>query len=228
MGERALEWVGNNARIVLSVAVVALLIAAAYGYYDSVQTRRENAASLALAEVRDAYLVAMGAAPGSLEAPEPADRSAAQPIWKEYSARFGKVAEEYPGTAAAAIARLEQGNLVADGGDAAAAIDVWRSAIARLSGRSPLAGILHQRIGQALESTGDWEGAGGAYEAAASIRSYTFRDWALADAARCYLMANRPEKALELSSRLESEAPDLQLPDYLRTRLRELRAKEGD
>ena len=41
-------------------------------------------------------------------------------------------------------------------------------------------------------------------------------------------MANRPEKALELSSRLESEAPDLQLPDYLRTRLRELRAKEGD
>jgi hypothetical protein len=46
----------------------------------------------------------------------------------------------------------------------------------------------------------------------------------MADAARCYLLADRPEKALEHSARLETEAPELQLPDYLRARLRELSA----
>jgi len=226
MGERAIEWVGNNARIVLSVVVVSLLIAGAFGYYDSVKTRREDAASLALAETRDAYFVAMGATPGALEAPKPADPTAAAPIWKEYGERFGKVAEEYPGTAGAAMARLEQGNLVAAAGDSAGAIEIWRSAIASLPGGAPLAGVLYQRIGESLETTGDWEGAGRAYESAADIDSYTFRHWALADAARCYLLADRREKALELSARLEAEAPNLKLPDYLRARLRELRVEE--
>jgi tetratricopeptide (TPR) repeat protein len=223
MGERAIEWVGHNARVVLSVVVICLLVAGAYGYFDSVQTRRENTASMALTETRDGYFVAMGASPGALEAPEPADPTAAEPIWQEYRERFGAVAQEYPGTASAAIARLEQGNLVAAGGDDAGAIEIWRSAIARLSGGSPLAGVLYQRIGQSLENIGDWEAAGHAYETAAAIDSYTFRYWAMADAARCYLLADRPEKALELSARLDIEAPDLQLPDYLRARLRELR-----
>jgi tetratricopeptide (TPR) repeat protein len=226
MGERAIEWVGDNAMVVLSVVVICLLLAGAYGYFDTVKTRRENAASDALAEIRDGYLMAMGASPGALEVPEPADPAAAEPVRKDYSERFGAVAQEYPGTAGAAIARLEQGNLVAAAGDDAGAIEIWRSAVARLSGRSPLAGVLHQRIGQALENAGDWEAAAEAYEAAAKIGAYTFRHWAMADAARCYLLADRPEKALEHSARLESEAPDMQLPDYLRARLRELSAAD--
>jgi hypothetical protein len=223
MGERAIEWVGQNVRIVLSVVVICLLVAGGYGYFESSKSRRENAASVALAETRDGYLAAMGGLPGALEAPEPADPAAALPIWQEYGDRFGAVAQEFAGTASGAIARLEQGNLVEAAGDDARAIEIWRSEVARLSGASPLAGVLHQRIGQSLENAGDWGAAGRAYESAAVIESYTFRHWAMADAARCYLLADQPEKALELSARLESEAPDLQLPDYLRARLRELR-----
>jgi tetratricopeptide (TPR) repeat protein len=226
MGERAIEWVGDNAKAVLSVVVICLLLAGGYGYFDAVKTRRENAASEALAEIRDGYLMAMGASPGALEVPEPANPAAAEPVWLEYGERFGALAQEYPGTAGAAIARLEQGNLVAAAGDEAGAIEIWRSAIARLSGSSPLAGVLHQRIGQALENAGDWVAAAQAYEAAAAIGAYTFRHWAMADAARCYLVAGQPEKALQHSARLESEAPDLQLPDYLRAQLRELSAAE--
>jgi tetratricopeptide (TPR) repeat protein len=224
LGERAIEWVGENAKAVLSVVVICLLLAGAYGYFDGVKKRRENAASEALAEIRDGYLMAMGASPGALEVPEPANPAAAEPVRREYSERFGAVAQEYPGTAGAAIARLEQGNLVAAAGNEAGAIEIWRSAIARLSGSSPLAGVLHQRIGQALENAGDWEAAAQAYEAAAAIDAFTFRHWTMAEAARCYLLANQPEKALEHAARLESEAPDLQLPDYLRVRLRELSA----
>lgn len=224
MGERAIEWIGENAKVVLSVVTLCLLLAGAYGYFDSVKARRENAASEAVAEIRDGYLTAMGGAPGALGAPEPEDPAAAEPVRKEYSERYAAVARKYPGTAGAAIARFEQGDLVAAAGDEAGAIEIWRSAIARLSGRSPLAGMLHERIGEALERGGDWEAAAQAYDAAAAIDAYTFRHWALAEAARCYLLANQPEKALKRAARLETEAPDLQLPDYLRGRLRELRA----
>jgi tetratricopeptide (TPR) repeat protein len=223
MGERAIEWVGHNAKTVLSTVLICLLVAGAWGYLDSAKKRRENAASEAVAEVRDGYLIAMGASPGALEVPDLANPAAAEPIRQEYAERFGAVAREHRGTAGAAIARLEQGNLAAAGGDDAGAIEIWRSAVAELSGGSPLAGILRQRIGQSLEAAGEWEEAAQTYESAAAIGAYTFRHWALADAARCYLQADRPEKASELSARLESEAPDLQLPDYLRIRLRELR-----
>ena len=38
MGERAIEWVGQNGKAVLSVAVICLLFAGTYGYFDSVST----------------------------------------------------------------------------------------------------------------------------------------------------------------------------------------------
>ena len=223
MGERAIEWVGRNAKTVLSVAVICLLVAGGYGYFDSAKKRRENAASEALSKARDEYLVAMGAAPGALQVPELANPAVAEQIRHEYSERYEAVAHEHPKTAGAAIARLERGNLIAAAGDDAAAIEIWRSAIAGLSGGSPFAGILYQRIGQSLESAGNWETAAEAYETAASIDAYTFRHWAMAEAARCYLLADRLEKALELSARLEAEAPGLEMLDYLRARLRELR-----
>ena len=84
--------------------------------------------------------------------------------------------------------------------------------------------MLQQRIGRSLEDTGDWEGAAEAHAAAGAIADYAFRYWALADAARCYAAADQTEKALDLFARIEAEAPDLQLPDDLRVRLKELRA----
>jgi len=223
-GERIIEWVGSNPRVVLGTVAVLLVTFAAYGLTQRTEDRRETAGSAALAEARGDYLSAMGASPGALEAPELANPAAGEQIRQEYAERFAAVATEHPGTVAAAVARLEQGNLLAEGGDVAGALTIWREAAEALPASAPVAGLLHQRIGQALEGAEDWEGAGYAYEAAADVADYTFRDWALAEAARCYAQADRPEKALELYQRLQSQAPDLQLPDHLRTQLKELEA----
>jgi tetratricopeptide (TPR) repeat protein len=101
---------------------------------------------------------------------------------------------------------------------------VWRDAGAALPTGSVLGGLLQQRIGQAQEAREDWEAAAAAYESASSIPEFTFRHWAMADAARCYALADRPERAVALYEQLEAEAPNFELTDYLRTRLRELQA----
>jgi tetratricopeptide (TPR) repeat protein len=223
-GERAIEWIGNNARAVLGAAVVLLILAAGYGYWSSSRGRAESAAAEALETARADYLAAMGAAPGAVEVPELANPSAGEAIREEYIERFRQVADEHPGTAGAALAQLEQGNLVAATGDVDAALTVWHEAVAALPGDAALAGLLQQRMGQALEAREDWQAAAEAYESASAVPDYTFRYWAMADAARCYALADRPERAVALYVELEQEAPDFEITDYLRTRLRELQA----
>jgi len=222
-GERALEWIAGNARIVLTTAGCLLVLAAAFGYWSSSRSRAETDAAEALESARADYLAAMGAPPGSLEVPELANPAAGEAIRAEYTERFRQVAEEHPGTGGAALARLEQGNLIDASGEPEAAIATWREAVAELGSGAPLAGVLQQRIGQALEEQGDWQAAAEAYAAAAAIDDFTFRHWALADAARCYLLGDQPDRALALFDQLEAEAPSFELTDYLRTRLRELR-----
>jgi tetratricopeptide (TPR) repeat protein len=222
LGDRAIEWVENNAKVVLGVVVVCLVIASAYGFYDSSQNRRENASFDALAGVRTEYLQAMGASPGAIEVPELANPAAGAQIRREYSERFGVVAEEHAGTAGAAMAQLEQGNLAADAGEAETALAIWREAVDALPADSPLVGVISQRMAHALEDHGDWEAAAEAYAAAAAVDAYTLRHWAMAEAARCYARANLPHKALALFEKLEAEAPNLELPDHLRIQLREL------
>ena len=63
----------------------------------------------------------------------------------------------------------------------------------------------------------------GAHEAASAIEAHPLRYWALADAARCYAQAGETGRAKALADRLELEAPTLNLPPHVRTKLRELR-----
>jgi hypothetical protein len=223
-GERIIEWVGNNARIVLGVAAGLLVVAAIIGFASGQRERRELAASTAYEATRGAYLEAMGASPGALTAPQLANPAAAVQIRKEYADRFAAIAQAHPKTPSGALASLDQGDLVAAGGDAEAARGIWETALAGLPSGEPVAGLLYQRIGRSLEDTGDWSGAADAYAAAGAIEAYTFRYWAMAEAARCYAAADQAQKALDLFTRIESEAPELELPDDLRVRLRELRA----
>ena len=46
---------------------------------------------------------------------------------------------------------------------------------------------------------------------------------AMVDAGRCWLAAGEPERALAFFDQVETEAPDLQLPDYMKVVVRELR-----
>ena len=221
-GEKAMDWVGENAVPVLSTVAVLLLLAGVYGYYQSSRANAEADAADALAKTREKFLVAMGASPGALEVPELANPAAGVAIQSEYQLRFQEVAEEHTGTAAAALARLEAGNLAADAGDDEKALGIWRAAVLERPAGDALIGALQLRIAQTLEARGDWVAAADAFAVAGDIAAFPFRYWALAEAARCFLMADQREAALDLHLRLQAEAPDLVLPDHLRSRLREL------
>ena len=221
-GEKAMDWVGENAVPVLSTVAVLLLLAGAYGFYQSSRATAEADAADALAKTREKYLVAMGASPGAFEVPELANPAAGAAIRSEYQLRFQEVAEDHAGTAAAALARLQEGNLAADAGDDEKALEIWRAAVLERPAGDALIGALQLKIAQTLEARGDWVTAADAFAAAGDIAAFPFRYWALAEAARCFLMADKPEAALDLHMRLQAEAPDLVLPDHLRSRLREL------
>jgi len=221
-GEKAMDWIGENAVPVVSAVAVLLLLVGGYGYFQSSRATAEAAAADALAKTREKYLVAMGASPGALEVPELANPAAGAAIRSEYQVRFQEVAEAHVGTAAAALARLQEGNLAADTGDDEKALEIWRGAVLERPANDPFVGALQLKIAQTLEARGDWVGAAAAFAVAGDIAAYPFRYWSLAEAARCFLMADQPEAALEIHTRLQAEAPDLVLPDHLRSRLREL------
>ena len=166
----------------------------------------------------------MGASQGALEVPELANPEAARAIREEYLERFRGVAEQHPGSAAAALAMLEVGRLLEDQGESEETISVWQEAAQSQPGGSSLRAILQQRIGQLHEDQGRWAEAAEAHEAAGQITEFPLRYWALADAARCYARAEQPERALALLEQVDAEAPDLQLPPHMRVLLMELRA----
>jgi predicted negative regulator of RcsB-dependent stress response len=221
-GEKALDWVGENAGLVLGAVALLLLLAGGIGFYQKSRSSAESDAADALAKARDEYLVAMGGQPGAFEVPELANPAAGAAIRAEYAEQFQAVAEEHAGSAAAALARLEEGNLAVTAGDAAGALEIWRAALLERPGDDPFAGVLQQRIAQQLEADGDWAAAAEAYAAAGENAAYPFRYWSMAEGARCFAMADRPKAALELYARIQSEAPEMVLPEHLRLRLREL------
>ncbi len=226
LAERGAAWVGENL-ILVGVLLVALLAGAAgVGVYISSLTQEAEAGSDALDKVRSEYLKAMGARPGDIEVPELANPTAAAEIRTEFREKFGQVAEEYPGTVAGVLARLEQGNLSEAGGEIESSIEIWRETLAGLSDNPKLEAIVYQRIAQAHEDVGQWIEAGEAHEAASAIKDHPLRYWAMADAARCYVAAGEDDRARTLAERLELEAPTLQLPGQLSSILRELRATE--
>lgn len=218
------QWIQEHLILVTS-AVVALLLAAGVGsYVYSRADARESAASLALAEARADYLAAMGASPGAIEVPELASEQAAERIRNEYRERFGAIAEEHAGTVSGALARLEVAELVQEAGDTEQALEIYEQTLAEAPGGDRLRGLVLQRIAQALEQAERWEEAAARHEEAADLEGYPLRHWALADAARCRAVAGDRETALALYRRLDSEAPDLRLPDHQRVWKRELEA----
>lgn len=227
IAERAAGWVRDHLAVSVGALVVVLGAAGGVGGWMTYQHARAEDASDALERVRADYLKAMGAEPGAIEVPELANPAAAKAIREEYAAKFGEVAEAHPGTVAGVLARLEQGDLSEQGGDLEASIEIWHQTLAGLD-NPELRAIVHQRIAQAYEEAGSWAEAGEAYEAAGDIERYPLRYYALADAARCFAQAGDDARARTLAARIELEAPTLELPEYLRARLLELRGSESD
>jgi tetratricopeptide (TPR) repeat protein len=227
IAERSANWVRDHLALTVGTLVVVLGSVAAIGAIGSYEARQAEAAADALDQVTADYMAAMGAVPGDLVAPEPANPVAAEGIRSDFAAQYAAVAAEHAGTPAAAMAQFEEGNLAAESGDLDRATQIWEGAIGALSKNPSLRGIFQQRIGGANEAAGRWLQAAEAHEAASAIDGYPLRYWAMASAARCYDQAGERGRARDLSLRLSQLAPELELPDHLSSLFEELRVSRN-
>jgi tetratricopeptide (TPR) repeat protein len=225
--ERLAHWIAQNAWTVGGVLVVVLGTAAAWGGFHSWSRAREEAASNDLDRVRVAYMSALGASPGAVEAPELANPLAAAAIREEYVETFRGVADEHTGTVAGTLALFEVATLLDQLDRSEQSAETWRQAAAGAGDNPGLEGLLHQRIAEAHEARAEWAEAAAAHERAGEIPDYPPRYWALLDAARCRAAAGELEAALALYDRVQVAAPDLSLPPHVRAQSRELRAALG-
>jgi tetratricopeptide (TPR) repeat protein len=222
--DRLGTWVQQNLRWVVAGVVAVLVVAGAVSYLANARSRSERAASIALAETRNAYLSAMGAGPGALEVPKLANEQAAREIRADFEQRFTQVADAHPGTVSGALARMEVAQLASEAGETERALAIFEQILADDPPSQALRGLVLQSAAQALEQVDRWREAADRHEQAAAIEAYPLRHWALADAARCLAAAGDPDAARSLYQRLDSEAPELRLPDHLRAQKRELEA----
>ena len=227
IAERMAQWIADHVRLVVILVAVLLVSAGGIQAVRSKTRAAANAASNALAEVRDAYLEAMGASPGSLEIPELANPTAQVGVREEFAGLFAEVAELYPGTVQAALAWLESGDLLSETGEREAAAEAWQEGLAAVPANEAVQGTLWVRIADAHEARGSWREAADAYVEAFELERYPLRFWAMADAARCFDRAGDTARALQLLERVVIDAPRLQLPEHMRARLQELRAAEN-
>lgn len=226
--DRMAIWVAANRWLVIGVIGAVLASGAAWEFLRSRAERREFEASNAFDETQTAYLSAMGAEPGAIDLPELANPDAAKRIREEYAEKFRGVAQAHSGTLPAALAWLEVADLLQAQGDVDGSLESLRKALAEQTRNPRLEGLVHQRIAQLYEDRGQLAEAAAAHESAGSLPEFPLRYFALADAARCYAQAGRPDRARELLERIDSEAKDsLPLPAELRGLLRELRASQA-
>jgi len=222
--DRLGDWLQKNLVPVAGAIVVLLVVAGLGGWLISSRKGEEQEAANALAQTRADYLSAMGAQPGALEVPELANPAAAEQIRTEYEKRYAEVESEHAGTVAGALAAIERAGLLTAGGKSDDAIAVLDHAFAEAPARGGVRGIVAQRLAQRFEAAGRWADAADRHEAASKLDDYPLRHWAIADAARCRVLAGDAAAARALYERLEREAPELPLSEDQRFQSLELRA----
>jgi tetratricopeptide (TPR) repeat protein len=223
--ERGARWVAEHPTPVLVVLALLLALTATVAGVRWWQERGERRASASVADAREGFLRAMGAPPGAVTFAEPANPETARKAREEYAARFAEAATAHPGTAAAVEGWLEAGSLREALGEREAALEAWQRAVDEAPAGSALRGLALERLARGREAQGDFAGAGAAFEEASGLADFPLRHYAMADAARAFALAGERDRAVALAERLHSEAPELRLPDHLKARLDELRAR---
>jgi tetratricopeptide (TPR) repeat protein len=225
--DRASAWMAANPVPVLAVLGGVLLIAAVVGVTRYLGQRSAHEGSAAVAAVQTSYLEAMGAQPGAIDVPEPANPETARSVRLEHAERFLEVAADHEGTAAAVEARVEAADLLEQVGEEERAREVWREAVREAPAGTVLRGLALQRYAAALERAGSLEEAATAFDEAGDIQAFPGRWLALAQAARLWSEAGRPQDAVAIADRLHEEAPPGTIPPHLQARLQTLRAAAG-
>ena len=222
-GDRIVLWLGEHQRELLAGAAGLLLLAGGWGYMASSGQEVADQADTALSEVQSGYRLAMGASPGSVTIPEPANAEAATKIREDFSARYAVVGEAYPGTGAGAVAFLEVGKLEQALGDADAALAAYQAGIDSLGENDALRGFLWSRMGSVYEEDGRWSEAAEAYANAGALKTYAIHAGAMAAAIRAYIHAGETTAALGAAEELARTEPDFTLPQFLQAQVDELR-----
>lgn len=227
-GDRLSQWISEHPAPILGAVLGITVVAAGYALITSTQDSALEAATAALGSAQSGYRQAMGASPGDAEVVEPANPETARTVREEYIARFGEIAEQHAGTAGAALAALEMGDLEETLGRSDEALETWLAAVQVLGPDAPLSALIELRIAAALEAAERWTEAGEAFERVAGIETYPLRAGARADAARCFAEAGETERALSAFSLAQADDPDGLRAKYpvLSSRLLELQAAQ--
>lgn len=223
-GDRLIEWVGENPMVILGTALVILLVAGVWGFTAQKREADRDASAAALAQVQGDYRVAMGATPGSLQIPEPANPETGRRAREDYVAKYLEVAETYPGTTVAALALLDAGGLQQELGRNEEARGSFERALREAPPDALVRPFLLTRLAALHGVDGQWAKAAEAYEQASNAADYPLRYEALADAARAYAEAGDAPRALAAYARIQSDAPNYRLAPHLEARMSELRS----
>jgi tetratricopeptide (TPR) repeat protein len=221
--DRMAQWATTNPITVLSVIGAALVIAAGIGGLRAWEANREADASAEIAAIQTEYRTAMGAPPGAVDIPEPANAEAAAAARTEFATRFEEAAARRSGTAASVTAWLEAARLQEQLGNAEAALAARRAAIEEAPGGSVLRALAHTQLAGSLERAGDPAAAAAEYLAAGQIEEYPARALALGDAARSFADAGDTASALETWA-LIAEEDVARIPPHVAARMAELDA----
>lgn len=224
LGDKVATWMSDNPGLILTAGAVILAVGALWGFVRSSEQDAKIDASVALAQVQAGYRTAMGGAADEIEVQEPANPETGKTVREEYVELFEQVAEAHAGTGAGIVALLEAGLLQQQLEREDDALATWQSAAGVADRGSALTALLELHIAGVQEQQSRWIQAAESFERAAAVESFPLRYSALGDAARCYAEAGDVDRALAAFERVESEAPDVYLPEHLSTRLRELRA----
>ncbi len=223
--DRIAEWVATNPALVMSAIGGVLALAAIAGVADWRSRATANQAAASVAAVQAEYFAAMGATPGSVEVPEPANPEAVQGIREEYVQRFLEVADEHSGSVASISALMEAATLSEQLGDSEGALSALERASEEARSGSALRGLVLERLAQSYEDNGKDREAAGAYEQAGEITSLPSRKIALMNAGRVWARVGDDAHALELFDQAEALESDAAVPDHLTFRMQEVRAR---
>lgn len=226
-GDRLVQWISDNPTPILGTAIAILVIAGVVGLTGDTFSSGSTESTAALARVQSNYQIAMGATPGTIEIPEPANPETARRIRTETITAYEAVASDYAGTTAGALALLEAGELQQQLGETDAAVSTFERALGAVDPDDTIRALVLSRLAAVHEAAGRFAEAGAAYEQAGQILEYPLRFDALADAARTYAQAGDRTRALAAYQQILSEAPDFRIAPYIEARLDELEDQPG-
>ncbi len=225
-GDRFVQWISENPVLILGTAVAILVVAGIVGLTGETFNGGSSESAAALARAKGDYQIAMGATPGSIEIPEPANAETATRIRSEAVTAYEAVASQYPGTTASSLALLEAAELQQRLGQTDAAVSTLERALESVDADSAIIrAMMLSRLASIHEAAGRFAEAGARYAEAGGITQYPLHFDALADAARTFAQAGDRASSLAAYQRIRTEAPDFRIAPYVQARLDELESE---